>query len=235
MTEVSRPRVPNEVARFDPVEARVEIAGRTWSVLHPPDAEALIDDEAYARDERLPYWADLWPSALVLAEEIAGRWPAGQRVLELGCGVGLPAIVAAGCGADVIASDWYPEALVFTEHNAARAGVEIRTIAADWSDPPRELGAAGPFDLIVGADVLYEDRNGEALARLLPRLAHPRTELVFTDPRRPHVTALLDPLTAAGWSHEREERENPGRIDESGHVIHIHRFCPPRPVPPSLE
>ncbi len=227
MTEVSRTPLPSAVARFDPVEARVEIAGRTWSILHPPDAEELIDEEAYAHDERLPYWADLWPSALVLAAEIAARWPAGRTLLELGCGIGLPAIVAAGCGARVLASDWYPEALVFAEHNAARAGVEIETLAADWSAPPPQLLAAGPFDLIMGADILYEDRNGDALSRLLPDLIASDGEVIVTDPRRPNVTALVDPLTAAGWEHRREDRENPGRIDEAGHVIHIHRLRPP--------
>lgn len=227
MTEVSRPPLPDTVAQFDPVEARVEIADRTWSVLHPPDAEALIDEDAYERDERLPYWADLWPSALVLAEEMAAIWPTGRSVLELGCGIGLPAIVAAGCGARVLASDWYPEALVFAEHNARRAGVRIETLAADWSAPPPQLMRESPFDLIIGADILYEDRNGDALSRLLPRLLTPRGQVIVTDPRRPNVTALVDPLRAAGWSHEREDRENPGRIDESGRTIHIHRFRPP--------
>lgn len=227
MTEISRTAVPEEIARFDPVEARVEIAGRTWSVLQPPDAEELIDEDAYEQDERLPYWADLWPSALVLAEEIAADWPAGKKILELGCGIGLPSVVAAGCGARVLASDWYPEALVFAEHNAARAGVEIETLAADWSAPPPQLRAEAPFDLIVGADILYEDRNGDALSQLLPELIAPEGEIIVTDPRRPNVTALVDPLTKAGWEHRREDRENPGRIDEAGHVIHIHRFRPP--------
>ena len=230
MTKVSPAAVPADVARFDPVEARVEIAGRSWRVLHPPDAEQLIDEDAYARDERLPYWADLWPSALVLAAEVAAEWPAGRTVLELGCGIGLPAVVAAGCGARVLASDWYPEALVFAEHNAARAGVTITTLAADWSAPPPQLVAAGPFDLVIGADILYEDRNGEALSGLLPRLVAADGEVIVTDPRRPNVTALLEPLRAAGWKHSREDRENPGRIDESGYVIHVHRLRPPRPL-----
>lgn len=228
MTKVSPPALPAEVARFDPIETRVEIAGRVWSMLHPPDAERLIDEDAYAHDERLPYWADLWPSALVLAAEIAADGPAGKTVLELGCGVGLPAVVAAGCGARVLASDWYPEALAFAEHNASRAGVTIETLAADWSAPPPQLVASGPFDLVIGADILYEDRNGQALTRLLPHLVAPDGEVVVTDPRRPNVTALVDPLRAAGWQHLREDRDNPGRIDESGHLIHVHRLRPPR-------
>ena len=212
---------------FDPVGDEVEIGGAVLSILRPRSAEELIDEEAFARDERLPYWADLWPSAIVLAERLAALPLAGARVVELGCGVGLPSIVAALGGAEAVATDWYPEALAFARANAAAAGARVATMAVDWREPPASLLARGPADLAIGADLLYEERNGAALAALLPRLLRPGGEALIADPRRPHASALLEPLRAAGWGHEREDVAHRGRPDESGAVIHLHRLTAP--------
>ena len=71
-------------------------------------------------------------------------------------------------------------------------------MAVDWREPPAALLARGPADLVIGADLLYEERNGAALAALLPRLLRPGGEVLIADPRRPHATTLLEPLRAAG-------------------------------------
>lgn len=220
-------RDPSPPTPAEPVVQMVEVAGARLRIAHPPSAEDLIDEEDYARDERLPYWADLWPSAHVLAAHLAGREVAGRRVLELGCGVGLPSVCAARGGARVLATDWYREALAFTRRNAAANAVRVETMLVDWRDPPDGLAGAGPFDLIVGADVLYEQRNGVALAALLTGLAHPGCEVVIADPRRPHAPELTDRLTAAGWRHAVEEIRHGARVDESGPVIRLHRLLPP--------
>jgi predicted nicotinamide N-methyase len=219
--------VSDSLLAFDTVRDRVEVGAAVLEILRPRSAEELIDEEDFARDERLPYWADLWPSAIVLAERLDARPLAGARVVELGCGVGLPAIVAALGGADALATDWYPEALAFTRANAAAAGVRLETMAVDWREPPAALLARAPADLAIGADVLYEERNGAALAALLPRLLRPGGEALIADPRRPHAAALLDPLQAAGWAHERDDVRYRGRPDESGAVVHMHRLTAP--------
>src|SRR5205085_7908035 len=69
----------------------------------PRDPEALLSEEEFARDEFLPYWAELWPSALELAAVVEARELRGMRVLELGCGLGVPSLVAARAGALVLA------------------------------------------------------------------------------------------------------------------------------------
>jgi predicted nicotinamide N-methyase len=219
--------VDDPLLAFDPVRHDVAVGPVVLSVLRPRSAEDLIDEDDYARDERLPYWAELWPSALVLAERLGGRPLNGLRAVELGCGIGLPSIVAALGGAIVLATDWYAEALDFTRANAAAAGARVSTMAVDWRDPPAALLARGPVDLVIGADVLYEERNGAALAALLPRLLPPGGEALIADPRRPHAAALIEPLRAAGWTHEREDVRHRGRPDESGSVIHLHRLLAP--------
>ena len=80
--------------RFRVVETPITAGAHRIDLLHPASAEELISEADFDRDERLPYWADLWPSARILAEELAVMRLRGQRVLELGCGLGLVAIVA---------------------------------------------------------------------------------------------------------------------------------------------
>ena len=223
---VSLAKVSDSPLPYDAVRDDVAVGPLVLSILRPRSAEDLIDEDEYARDERLPYWAELWPSALALAGRLTAMGLAGARVVELGCGVGLPAIVAALGGAAVLATDWYQEALAFTGANAAAAGARLETMAVDWSDPPPALLARAPADLVIGADLLYEARNGGALATLLPRLLRPGGEALIADPRRPHAASLIDALTAAGWSHERVDVRAP-RVDESGPVIHLHRLVRP--------
>ena len=87
---------------------------RRYWLWRPASVDDLISEEDFAVDERIPYWADCWPSARVLAEHIAGSCGGGRRMLELGCGVGLVSLAAAAAGFDVLATDYYADALEFT-------------------------------------------------------------------------------------------------------------------------
>ena len=134
------------------------------SLLRPAAPEALIDEEAFARDEFLPYWAELWPAARALAEALPEV--RGMRVAELGCGLGLPSLVAAARGAHVTATDWAEDAIELLRANAARNGLELDAEVRDWREPWEER-----FDLVLAADVLYERRNVEPLLLRLRELA----------------------------------------------------------------
>ncbi len=213
---------------FDIVRQEVVVGALRLPLARPRSAEDLIDEDEYARDERLPYWAELWPSAHVLSAELESRDLEGARVVELGCGVGLPAIVAALRGADVLATDWYEDALGFVNANAAASGADVATRLLDWNAPPDDLiDPSAVRDLVIGADLLYEARNGPALAALLPRILRPGGEALIADPRRPHADGLLAPLTAAGWAHDKRDVRHLGRPDESGSAIHLHRLIAP--------
>ena len=113
-------------------------------------------------------------------------WPVGRssgvsgRVLEIGCGIGLPSLVAARGGADVVSTDWAEDAIALLR--AQRGGATASSSDArvwDWRGDPAALG--GPFDLVLAADVLYEARNHAPLLRVLPGLVAPRPALA----RRP--------------------------------------------------
>ena len=170
------------------VEETIELAGRTLTIARPPDAVELIDEQAFEHEEFLPYWAELWPSAVALARSVAGMRLRGKTVLELGCGLALPSIAAALAGARVLATDWSPEALVFAGRNAARNGTELETALVAWADAD-ELVERGPWQLVLAADVLYERRNVALLLELLPRLG---PDALLADPGRPALAEFLD-------------------------------------------
>src|SRR6185312_10867525 len=107
---------PCAVERIDDT---VELARRTLSIVWPPDAAELIDEDEFAHDEFLPYWAELWPSGVALARAAERAVAPGDRVVELGCGLGVASIAAALAGARVLATDWAVDALAFTAENAA--------------------------------------------------------------------------------------------------------------------
>ena len=169
-------------------EEVVLIAEQELRLLVPPDAEALLDEEAFEHEEFLPYWAELWPSGVALASAVAEMDVTGKDVLELGCGLGLPALAAALRGASVLATDWSPDAIELLRVNAERNGARLDASVSSWVDPRRELERA-PWDLVLAADVLYERRNGDLLLELLPRLTR---EVLLADPGRPHLKSFLD-------------------------------------------
>ena len=157
------------------------------TLLRPPSADELIDEAAFDDDEFLPYWAELWPSGLALAKVVGSLDVRGKRVLELGAGLGLPSLAAALGGADVLATDWADDAVTLLRANAERNGIELRVERARWDDPELLVDGA-PWDLVLGADLLYESRNAEQLLDLVPRLGD---DILLAEPGRPFAAAFF--------------------------------------------
>lgn len=193
------PQMPPELAaldrRFVLASTDVALPRGVVTLEHPRSADDLISEADFERDERLPYWADIWPSATALAGvvERATDLPTAQapRALELGCGVGLVTVAALRAGLAVTATDYYADALLFTRRNALRIlGTEPVTRLVDWRDFPGDLGR---FDLLLASDVLYERLYATLVAdAIVSSLAAGGVALV-ADPGR---IALLTFITA---------------------------------------
>jgi predicted nicotinamide N-methyase len=212
----------DEYARFAPVERVIDVRGEPFRFWCPPDIDALIDEEAFAADERIPYWANVWESAIVLAEEIALMDGGGRRFLELGCGLGLPAIVAARQGFAATASDYEEDALEGVRYNAARNGAATLAVRlVDWRRPPADLGT---FDLVVAADVLYEKHHAVTLAEMLARTLSATGVGLVADPGRARAVEFEPACRMAALNVKKQPARRPlGATD--GPAIDVYRVA----------
>ena len=185
---------------FPTVVTTETVAGLRFELEMVADFEQVLDHyvaTANERVERIPYYAHLWPASRALVTWMAERpelWP-GQRVLELGCGLGLPAITAARLGArQVIASDSHPDNGIFLLRNAARNQALVHVLTMDWGRPALRI----TFDRIVGSDLVYERPMIEPLFRGVAQLLAPGGRFVLADPGRPPLEQAVEHGKAQG-------------------------------------
>jgi len=198
---VSTPRSARApAAEFDALEAWLErrvrttrtvvdVAGVAVELLHPANSDDLITEADFVKDERLPYWADIWPSSHALAAHVARMDGRGKRALELGCGVGLVMTAAARAGYEPLATDYYEDALEFARYNVWRnTGLRVGTRHVDWRHFPADLGE---FDLVLASDVLYEKEYAPLVAQAYVRTLAARGTGLMADPGRIARDAFL--------------------------------------------
>jgi predicted nicotinamide N-methyase len=201
---------PPPDALLDVVTERMRIGEERLIVARPADWQALREAERDA-GRPVPYWAVPWPSGKALARAVLADPPArGARVLELGCGLGLPSVVAARAGAQVLATDASAEAVVFAAHTLALNDALGDVGVASWQEAGETL-AAEPWDLVLAADVLYLRENVEALLRLLPRLLGPDGEAWIADPGRAGAEEFL-PSAKRIWQLRSERAPDDDRV-----------------------
>ena len=194
--------------RYQLGNERHNLCGRQISVACVEDAEALFSrlvvadpDSLDVQDERLPYWACLWPAGLALARLLVSgdHLRPGERVLELGCGLGLVSAAACLKRTQVTATDHQPDALKFTRINCLQiAGVEPDVLLLDWRDPPGDRRYAA----LLGADLVYETRFYEPLIACFDTLLEPEGRVLFCEPNREMSRVFFDRLPDAGWRWE---------------------------------
>jgi predicted nicotinamide N-methyase len=191
------------------VTQSVELPSGELRVLQPAEAAELPDDGGVEWAPIAPYWAVLWRSGVALARELDGEPLRGLRVVELGCGLGVPSLAAARAGASVLATDESREALELAERSAGANGLRLETAAVGWASPAALLERA-PFDLALAADVLYERSAVALLLSLLPRLA---PVAWLADPGRPAADPFIEQAQRR-WHVETRERG----------VVRLHRL-----------
>lgn len=196
---------PAITTRFDVVTQEVCSTPYRWSLLAVRDTNSLLDAISPAQfeaDGRLPYWADLWASSPVLAGHLRRRpGLAGKNLLELGCGLGLAGIAAAQAGAAVVMTDYEEDALEFARFNASMnlSPAELSRVTfrgMDW----RAAEIPERYDIIIGADIVYERRNFEPLLTLVRRLLRSGGAFLLTDPDRDTGRDFIRLAASGGFS-----------------------------------
>lgn len=185
-------------------------SGGELRLLQPADSAELPDNGAVEWAPIAPYCEVLWRSGVALARELEGEPLRGLRVVELGCGLGAPSVVAARAGANALATDMAPEALELVRRNAEANGVTVEAATVDFA-APHELVERGPFDVVLAADVLYQRAAVAQLLSLLPRLG---PVAWLADPGRPAAEAFIEQAGRRGWLVDTRERG----------VVQLHRL-----------
>ena len=184
------------------IHEKVIIEDRSYTIAHP-ESDRLLDHpavrEAKEKDEYMPYWADLWPGARMLAKAILHEtWTPGTEALEIGCGLGLPGIVALSMGLNVIFSDYDACALRFAGDNARLNGhVTFQTRQLDWRSPPDDLRVS----VLLASDLVYELRNVEPLVAFIKKVLLPGGLCLLTDQDRIPAHVLKEILQREALSY----------------------------------
>lgn len=197
--DIPIPPADTIIARLGPaVTEKIFVEDQTFLIRRPSDSDRPVDDEAPGA--YTPFWADVWPAARMLAKVILREsWTPRTEALELGCGLGLPGIVALSRGLVVTFSDFDECALRFADGNARLNGYnDFRTLLLDWRQPPAGL----QFPVIFGADLIYEAGHAEWLAGVIRQMLAPNGTGWLTDLERIPVRFLHDALSQAGLTFE---------------------------------
>lgn len=137
-----------------------------------PDLEQLIGDkDVFKNVSDFPFWVKLWEASMVLAQVIASEpMTPGQKLLELGAGLGTPGLAAGIRGYKVTLSDFQQIILDFLKVSAAANGLkDVAVKFIDWTKPP----SLPRFDTIIGAEILFRDDLFEPLLKLFADLLKP--------------------------------------------------------------
>jgi predicted nicotinamide N-methyase len=211
--------------RFVLAKVSVALGGGTVTLETPRSADELINEIDFERDERLPYWADVWPSSTALATVVSELDGEGKRALELGCGLGLVTVAALRAGFDVLATDYYEDALLFARRNGLSAtGREPRTRHVDWRAFPADLGR---FDLVLASDVLYEREYATLVAEAIVASLAPGGVALVADPGRVALLSFVTACEQRGCTVGIRARA-PWTDGKAKQTITIHEISPPR-------
>ena len=195
-------------------ETTVVFKNKSFSVKVVEDVDYLLG--LVKTDDDVPFWAVLWPAAIGMSEYI---WEnidfMGQRVLELGAGLGLVGLVAAEKQAQVVQTDFIPEALQLAQENSEINGIaNIKNVLADW----RDFQIDEKFDWILGSDILYEPKLHPYLLKIFQENLAPGGSVVVADPGRDDAKKFIEELAQAGWDVKtvaKEVYENGRRVNVS--------------------
>jgi predicted nicotinamide N-methyase len=167
--------------------------------------EALVaKGEAHAdvQDERIPYWAELWPAAIALSMYLvqAGAIRVTDRVTEIGCGLGLPGIIAGKLGATVTFTDYLEEPLQMAQRNWYLNHSDVADFQRmDWRQPDPALAA----DVVLASDITYEKRFLDYLPQAFRILCRLGGQILVSDPERDVAQSFFENIEQAGFTKER--------------------------------
>jgi predicted nicotinamide N-methyase len=221
---------PADVFPFPTEIETLSFSGVEFIIRHVSDSNALFDrmlelpdDHPAVKDEQIPYWAEVWPSALGISEYILMRPElfSGKKVLEIGCGLGLPGIVAGKWTDRVVLTDYLKAPLELAIHNwTLNHGTPCKSQLLDW----RSEETATAADVILASDIAYERRMFEPLMTAFENWLQSGATVIISEPDRQLAREFFSELHCSNWQSEKTEL----KIVRKGltYRIHIHTLLP---------
>jgi predicted nicotinamide N-methyase len=203
----------NRQATMERLKVTLPRSEREYEIYRPDEAsrEKLFEQGRADPDKQMPYWAKVWPSGVALADVVVERKEqvAGQRVLELGAGLGVTACTVLEYGGELMTADYGALPLAFCRLNTVvNTGKAPRATCFNWRHDSEIVAATsqpefkGGFPLIIAGDVLYEGRDAEPLLNVIDRLLVADGSLWLAEPVRRTAQRFLDEAATLGWDIE---------------------------------
>jgi len=177
-----------------------EIGPHRLKLMRPADPDLFLDDvhvhQANEKNDYMPYWAFLWPSAVKMAAAVLqADWPVGTSVLELGAGIGLVGLASLKRGDKVTFSDYDATALHLCRLNARLNGLpDPQLLKLDWRQIPDQR-----FPVLIGCEVTYDAPLHEPLLEFIEQILEPGGVCWLGDPGRYQAQNFFDRATARGF------------------------------------
>lgn len=159
----------------------------------------------------------VWDSAQVLTRAMETFDIRGKRILEVGCGIALSSLLLNSRHADITATDYHPESGNFLIENVKlNNGDKIPFLRTDWANKHDGLGK---FDVIIGADLLYEKQHIDLLANFINRHAHQQCEIILVDPGRGNHSAFNKKMISLGYTCSRDKPEQTNTLNSGDKTL----------------
>ena len=209
----------------------ISIENFQFSILQYEEPLSFLDlllakgeDHPDVLDERIPYWLELWPSALALGRHLCSLKSiiSGQTTLELGCGIGIPSMVIEKLKGRPILSDYTREALDFSKSNWQLNVDQLPPfIELDWRNPPSDL----KVNFILASDIAYERRYFSVLPLTFKKLIKPDGKIFLSEPGRTIAREFIDCLKKEGFEIDTFSYE--GTLKGKHYCVQVYELSPP--------
>lgn len=187
------------------------LENKVYPILQITNVDEVFDelikkhsDDIDVVDERIPYWTEIWPSAVGLSQYIIENKKLfhEKQCIEIGAGLGLPSIVISEYCESILLTDYLEDALLFAEKNTKLN--KISNISFDLLDWRNIDGAYKKYDIILASDVAYEKRFFDDLPKALSRLMNENSMAILTEPGRKYAESFTEKLS----DHFQVKKEN---------------------------
>lgn len=186
---------------------KFKACGRYWALTRPGNLDSMVEAIAAEgfKDDKLPYWVELWPASLALCQWIEKNKDKikDKNCLDLGCGLGFTAHVGSYFEANMLAMDYEREALTYAKKNAVVNQVKQPLwLNADWNKVPFKKSS---ISYMWASDIMYERDFIEPLMSFVDHVLKPEGVFWLADPNRNFYHSFAEDIEQRGFETKNME------------------------------